>query len=424
MNDIGLYGPKVTSDELPDLIENVFDLNEKQPDYDRACVCVWGHSGIGKTSILLDFANRRVVWEGEEYSGYSVKVVPLAEFEEMGDIIGWPERSIKMYRESSGLSMERPENVERFIPTSLIQHYIEDGWIVHEDYGSKMHYSIPSWVPTQPGPGILVLDDVNRASNRIVKGLMRFFQTFSTTSWGLPKGWNIVMTANPDEQDYQVTSLDPAVLSRMAHLTLEPDVNKWVNDWAIKDESIDRRGIAFLLQYREMFAMDGCSRTNPRNWARLFRSTQGMEVSRDMEMIARSFVDDHPVEALMSFMKNPNDLVNVALLITPNDLLHGDIKREACLSVLRKCMGSNPRLDVMSLVMDRLVDFVVGHEDVEADSAVASNFRQFISDDCVPDDILDSITKRVVDRMGQATASKWIMGDEKLSNRMRNLPNV
>ena len=57
---------------------------------------------------------------------------------------------------------------------------------------------------------------------------------------------------------------------------------------------------------------------------------------------------------------------------------------------------------------------------MEADSAVASNFRQFISDDCVPDDILDSITKRVVDRMGQATASKWIMGDEKLSNRMRN----
>ena len=34
-------------------------------------------------------------------------------------------------------------------------------------------FAPPAWVPTADGPGILLLDDVNRADDRILRGLMQ-----------------------------------------------------------------------------------------------------------------------------------------------------------------------------------------------------------------------------------------------------------
>ena len=53
------------------------------------------------------------------------------------------------------------------------------------------------------GPGILLLDDINRADDRILRGCMQLLQNFELTSWKLPPKWQIVATANPEGETIQ-----------------------------------------------------------------------------------------------------------------------------------------------------------------------------------------------------------------------------
>ena len=85
----------------------------------------------------------------------------------------------------------------------------------------------PHWVPKEDGPGLLLLDDFNRADDRILRGIMQLLQNFELTSWKLPPKWQIVATANPEGGDYSVTPLDDAMLTRMIHATLDFDPKSW-----------------------------------------------------------------------------------------------------------------------------------------------------------------------------------------------------
>jgi len=48
-------------------------------------------------------------------------------------------------------------------------------------------YLPPDWVPKadESGPGILLLDDINRADDRILRGLMQLLQEFEMFSMDL-----------------------------------------------------------------------------------------------------------------------------------------------------------------------------------------------------------------------------------------------
>ena len=111
-------------------------------------------------------------------------------------------------------------------------------------------YRPPEWVPTEEGPGILLLDDINRADDRILRGCMQLLQNFELFSWQLPAKWQIVATANPEGGDYSVTPMDDAMLTRMLHATLKFDARIWA-EWAT-GAGVDRRGIAFVLTYPEV----------------------------------------------------------------------------------------------------------------------------------------------------------------------------
>ena len=54
-------------------------------------------------------------------------------------------------------------------------------------------YSPPDWVPREDGPGILLLDDINRADDRILRGCMQLLQNFELTSWKLPQNGRLLL---------------------------------------------------------------------------------------------------------------------------------------------------------------------------------------------------------------------------------------
>ena len=265
-------------------------------------VCIWGRAGIGKTQMVRAYAAAQ---------GFDFAYIAPAQFEEMGDFHGLP-----MMGE-----------------------------------GGRMTYAIPHWVPRSTGrPGILLIDDFNRADERILKGLMQLFQDHQLMSWSLPPEWQIVCTANPEQSDYAVTMLDEAMLTRMLHVCMTFDAKAWAA-WA-SEQGIDERGIAFVLTYPEM-AMGRM--TNPRTLTSFFRHTQRIPDLKGalklVHTLAASLLDSETATSFLSYVNDELDRIP-----TPEEILGAD-DFEAVSKRLKEMVvkGKSIRLDILGALCTRLL---------------------------------------------------------------------
>ena len=263
MSEIIQYGPKGDSIEIKNILNFIFENNLEISDGTErpTPICIWGTHGLGKTQMVEDYASER---------GWKFKYIAPAQFEEMGDLHGMP---------------------------NVID---PDGKISGDEYTV---YSPPDWVPKEDGPGILLIDDINRADDRILRGCMQLLQNFELSSWKLPSKWQIVATANPEGGDYSVTPMDGAMLTRMLHTTLKFDPKVWA-EWAINN-NIDHRGIAFVLTYPELVNSD---RTTPRSLTQFFEQIKTIENLKMkinlVEAIALSSLDDLTTSSFINFIKS------------------------------------------------------------------------------------------------------------------------
>ena len=402
----GCYGAQVAYTDLREFLQDAFISNraaEEEGSDERFAACIWGHSGIGKTAIVKQHCSHPVEWNGRQYDGYNVIDVPLAQFEEMGDLHGMPSRHVKVQKENG----EGP--VERWVPEEVVNGYLQDGWAMMHHVGVRTMYAPPDWVPTEPGPAILLLDDWNRASQRIVKGVMQLLQNYGMVSWKLPPGCNIVLTANPDEQDYLVTSLDPAILTRIRSITLKHDVQEWAV-WAQRAK-IDPRVISFALQYKEL--MLGPERTNPRTLAetgRAVRHIQDLTTKENMRrfrMQAQALLDEETVSSMIVFMQR-----DVELVVEPQQILDGEEWIPKHIGNLMS--GKEKRVDVLGVICDRLFAHIVDPE-TEATKKAVKNFQSFLTMKEVPEDMRHNICLRIA-RVPNGAASEWILHNNVLTN--------
>ena len=406
----GCYGEKVLYSQLIDFLQDAFDANadvEASGSDERFATCIWSHAGTGKTSIVKQHCKHPVTWRGKQYDGYKVYDVPIAQFEEMGDLHGMPARHILMSKQNG----KGP--VERWIPEEVVQGYISDGWQMEHRAGIRTMYAPPDWVPTEPGPSILLLDDWNRASVRIIKGIMQLLQNYGMVSWKLPEGCNIVLTGNPDEQDYLVTSIDSAILTRIRSITLRTDAKEW-SVWAAA-QKLDSRLISFVLRYPEM--MIGPERTNPRTLSEVGRCVKRIpdlstkENQIRFKMMASSLLDDQTVSTLMVFMER-----DVEMIIEPEQILEGRDK-EGMLKHIKKLMGGvEKRVDVLGVICDRLFAHIVQPE-CEPDKKTIKNFQDFLCIDEIPEDMRHNLCMRIArvrDANNAGRVQQWIMYNERL----------
>ncbi|MEL7221054.1 MAG: AAA family ATPase, partial [Bacteroidota bacterium] len=232
-------------------------------------VCLWGQHGIGKTTLVHSLAER---WD------WPIQVIHPAQFEEMGDLLGLP------YQQS-----ENGAPVSQFAP--------------------------PAWVPRTVGPGILLIDDFNRADDRIIRGLMALLQERRLVSWSLPANWHIILTANPDRSHYSVTPIDDAVLSRMLHLSIKFEHHAWVN-WA-KGQELPSIGIDFILQHPEQ--MDG-QETTARTFTyflELWQQTAGGQLDDAfIAQLAYSCLSPQTAQAFLTFLPHHGSYI-----FSPKDIL-------------------------------------------------------------------------------------------------------
>ena len=216
-----------------------------------------------------------------------------------------------------------------------------------------MSYCAPNWIADVKKGGMLILDDWNRADQRFVQAVMELVDRQTYISWSLPKDWHIVLTANPDNGDYMVNSIDAAQKTRFISANLKFDVEVWAR-WA-EEAGIDTRCINFLLLHPELVTQE----TNARSITSFFNSISSFESFEDnlamIQLIGEGSVGDEFASMFTTFINNKLDK-----LVTPKDLLTHD-NEQYILGELTSCIGKddNYRADIASTLATRLANFSV-----------------------------------------------------------------
>ena len=338
----GCLGTALSGDKLSAFLEAVFTTNlahEESSGRRPTPVCIWGTHGLGKTDIAVHFARKR---------GWKLAYCAPAQFEEMGDLHGLPFK-------------------------------IDPDPNVHGD--ERTVYMPPDWVPTEEGPGILILDDINRADDRILRGVMQLLQNFEMFSWSIPKKWQILATANPDNGVYSVTPMDDAMLTRMLHVTLTFDAKAWAG-WALSN-GVDQRGIDFVLTYPE--AVTG-KRTTPRSLTQFFRQIApipDLHASLDLvHVLASSGLDVETAAAFTSFVQE-----SMAKIPSSAEILGTDNPKDFLERITKLSKSeTEKRVDLVATICTRLL-IVLGHEKNEMPPNAAKNLISLLVSDALPGDL-------------------------------------
>lgn len=343
---MSVLGQTVNTFQLKIFLEHIFKRNNVliQNNQRGTPVLIWGNHGLGKTQSVIEYAKN---------NNWKLAYCAPAQFEEMGDLHGMP------------TIVDPDKNISG------------DEYTV---------YSPPEWVPKEEGPGILLLDDINRADDRILRGIMQLLQNFEMQSWKLPPKWQIVATANPDNGEYSVTPMDDAMLTRMLHITLEFDAKSWA-DWANK-HGIDKRGINFVLTYPEVVTG---KRTTPRSLVQFFDQIQDIPQLKDeldlVIALCKSSLDETTVNSFISFINN-----DLTLLIDPDEILNAENFSDIKVKLDTIALGKNgeKRIDRIATVCTRLY-LHLKNNIYKPEKHHKENLVNFIVLDAIPNDLKMSL---------------------------------
>lgn len=160
-----------------------------------------GKHGIGKSRILEDYFTQK-----------NAKVVTLflGQMSDPGDLIGLPEKNIET---------------------------------------GKTDFMLPYWFPIDGNPVVLFLDELNRARPEVLQTIMDLTLNRKLAGKSLPEGSRIISAVN-NGNEYQLTDLDPALVSRFNIYNFEPTVEDWLG-WA-QNSGIDHRIISFISENPEL----------------------------------------------------------------------------------------------------------------------------------------------------------------------------
>jgi hypothetical protein len=227
--------------------------------------CVVGHRGVGKTAGIVQVC--RAI--GRRY--VSLRLGQM----EVGDLVGIP------YRE-----------------------------------GAIMHWSRPSWWPTEQDADTVVhCDELNRAQQEdTLQAIFQFVeppvegQARALHTHQLSPRHKVVVSINPPDGTYQVATLDRALLDRMVLLFVETDYLCWAR--YARERQFDDEVQQFLAGYPQLLARQGEAMELPvepteRGWEMVSVLRQHCRFPRELEMEVYAGVIGR--EAAVSFLRWSGD---------------------------------------------------------------------------------------------------------------------
>ncbi len=407
--------------ELKGFVNHIISNNRYLQDNGKGPVSVEvvGESGIGKTSTIVELAKE---------NDLAFVKLNLAQIEELGDLVGFPVRQFQMYKEKkiavknndiamvtaaqraagaslANLNQTVTKKVGQWVDELAVQEYLKQGYKITGK--NRMSYCAPEWIADAKEGGILLLDDWNRADTRFIQAVMELIDRQSYISWTLPKNWHIILTANPDNGDYMVNSVDSAQKTRYVTANLKFDVNVWAQ-WA-EGAGIDSRCINFLLLHPELVTQE----TNARSITTFFNSISSFESFEDnlsmIQMIGEGSVGDAFASMFTTFINNKLDK-----LVTPKDLLTHD-GEQYIFNELRSCIGKDDtyRADIASTLATRLGNYaVVYSQDNTINQKVTDRLKALCTKDYFTNDLKYLIVRTIFN------------GNKKKFNKLMMIPEI
>lgn len=335
---------EITIQEFKGILKYIIDNNEQlvAQNKPKVTVEILGGMGIGKTSAIEQIAKEK---------GMNFVKINLAQSEELGDIIGYP---IKEY------NIKNPQGESVWVNDKVLDTYLKIGYTLEPNTESRMSYAIPSWVPVDEHPTLLLLDDFRRADNRYIQAVMELLSRGEYISWKLPKNTHIVLSSNPDNGEYHVSSLDPAQRNRFISFNAKFDLDDWVK-WA-EEEELNSQIINFSLFYPEIFNEPEKTSITPRSMETFANAISGItDYSNPTNLALINSIAEGCFESeentigkfFTMFVNNKLDR-----LVTAKEILHGEWKSIS--AKLRNSVyeGDKFRADISSVLAMRFINYV------------------------------------------------------------------
>ncbi len=321
-------------DELKGFLKHMVTNNQYIQNEGKVPVAIniEGDAGLGKTSAIVQL--------GKEMEMDVVKI-NLSQIEELGDLVGFPVKEFKI---------QNKEGQSTWIMEAQVDAAMKKGYKVVE---KRMAHAAPEWIQGRTEGGFLVLDDYTRADHRFMQATMEILDRQEYISWSLPKNWHVILTTNPDNGEYQVTSLDDAQKTRFISTEVKFDSNVWAR-WAEK-VNIDGRCINFLLMNPEIVTQ----KVNPRSITTFFNSISSIQKFEDelplINMIGDGSIGEEPSALFAMFINNKLDKI-----ISPEQILTNDDWNYVKGS-LTGCIGKDDdfRADISSIISTRIINFAL-----------------------------------------------------------------
>lgn len=361
----------LNSTELKGFLTHIVNNNQHIQEQGKTPVAieVVGESGIGKTSSILQLA--------DELDLNFVKL-NLAQIEELGDLVGFP---IRQFEVTNGTET-------KYVDENVIDDARQNGF--KPTGNNRMSYCPPEWIAGKEEGGILLLDDWNRADMRFIQAVMELVDRQQYISWTLPKNWHIILTSNPDTDDYIVNSIDAAQKTRFISVDLKFDVDCWAS-WA-EENKVDSRCINFMLMHPELVS----KKVNSRSIVMFFNSISSIESFENslglIQMIGEGSVGPEFASMFTMFINNKLDkLVDVKKVLF-------DSNEENALKMFKSNIGSedNYRADIASTLTTRLINNVVYFaKDNKVEKSLIDRLGKIVTEDILNNDLKYHLVKSI-----------------------------
>ena len=342
---------EMTLNEFKEVFSYLLDNNKHLEDSNLRPIAVGveGEAGIGKTTLIEDIAKER---------GMTLCKVNLAQLEEIGDLVGMPMKECEVAWIENGQVKDK-----RWMPESQTKNLDLRLKLTGR---VRMSYAPPAWLPVDENPNgtIVFLDDYTRANSMFMQATMEIINTASYISWKLPKYTSIVLSSNPDDGQFSVTSLDNAQKTRFINFNLKLNIEDWAK-WA-EEAEIDGRAINFELLYGdEIFKKHNNVQTvNPRSYTTFCKAISGLKDWNKPETLALilqiskgCFLNDKDNiigNLFTTFIANKLDR-----LIQPKDMI--ELKWDTLEPKMKNCVYDNGqfRPEIASVLTIRFMNYVL-----------------------------------------------------------------
>jgi hypothetical protein len=374
-------------EEMKDFISHMVENNQYIQAQGKIPVAIniEGDAGLGKTSAIMQL--------GKEMNMQVVKL-NLSQLEELGDLVGFPVKEFEIMNQ---------EGKTMWINEAQIDAAVKKGYKVG---AKRMSHAAPEWIQGKGEGGFLILDDYTRADHRFMQATMEILDRQEYVSWKLPKNWHVILTTNPDNGDYNVTSLDVAQKTRFISVGLKYDKSVWAK-WA-ETAGIDGRCINFMLMHPELVTQS----VNPRAVTTFFNAISSFKNFNQrlpmIQMIGEGSVGVDFSSMFTMFINNQLDKI-----ISPEDILTKD--EQYVMNALTSAVGKDDefRADISSVIATRLVNYSLLHAETNPVSDQMANRLIKLITDCnaFTDDLKYYMVKEIVNG-NKVKFAKLMMNNE------------